>query len=101
MSYTTIRISSDRHRELKELARRSGSTLQATLDEAIEGLRRARFLSDVNAAYARIREDATASRDVDAERRSWDVTLADGLEVSVRASGGRRASHPPKRGTRK
>jgi hypothetical protein len=33
----------------------------------------------VNAAYAALRDDPRAWADVEAERREWDATLADGL----------------------
>lgn len=51
----------------------------ALLDEAVEVLRRQRFLEQVNAAYARLRDDPDAWEEVAAERREWDATLADGL----------------------
>ena len=54
----------------------------ALLDEAVEGLRRQRFLEQVNAAYATLRRDARAWTAIEGERREWDGTLADGLSVA-------------------
>lgn len=55
--------------------------MQALLEEAVEALRRQRFLEQVNAAYAAIRGDAKAWAAVEQERRAWDGTLLDGLSV--------------------
>jgi len=57
----------------------------ALLDEAIEALRRQRFLEQMNAAYAALRADPRTWEAIEGERRAWDVTLRDGLAV---ASGG-------------
>lgn len=50
--------------------------------EAVEALRRQRFLEQVNSAYASLRADTRKWKDVEAERRAWDHTLGDGLVVS-------------------
>ena len=81
MSHTTVRISDAARETLRTLARREGHTMQALLDEAIETLRRKRFLEEVNAAYASLRGNAKAWAAVEAERREWDATLLDGLAV--------------------
>jgi len=52
------------------------------LDEAVEALRRQRFLEQVNAAYSNLRADPRAWAAVEAERREWDGTLLDGLSVA-------------------
>jgi hypothetical protein len=52
------------------------------LEDAVEALRRQRFLEQVNAAYASLRADPRAWKAVEAEREAWDVTLADGLAAS-------------------
>jgi len=54
----------------------------ALLDEAVESLRRQRFLEQVNAAYGALRADARGWEAVENERRAWDVTLPDGLAVA-------------------
>lgn len=51
------------------------------LEEAVETLRRKRFLEQANTAYASLRGDAKAWAGVEDERRSWDATLLDGLAV--------------------
>ena len=83
MGYGTVRISDSARGTLRDLARAEGTSMLALLDEAVESLRRQRFLEQVNAAFARLRDDPRAWADVEAERRAWDATLADGLVVGV------------------
>jgi hypothetical protein len=46
--------------------------------------RRQRFLERVNAAYATLRSDQKVWKAVEAERRTWDATLSDGLSAAER-----------------
>jgi predicted transcriptional regulator len=82
VGYGTIRISDSAHGTLRELSRAEGKPMLALLDEAVEALRRQRFLQQVNAAYATLRADPRAWEAVEAERRAWDATLPDGLAVA-------------------
>jgi hypothetical protein len=86
MSYGTIRISESAHGTLRELSRSEGKPMLALLDEAVEALRRQRFLEQVNAAYTTLRADPRTWAALEAERRSWDATLADGLAVAERSA---------------
>lgn len=79
MGYGTIRISDVARGKLRQLARDEGKSMLALVDEAVETLRRQRFLEGVNAAYAALRDDPGAWGEIEAERREWDVTLGDGL----------------------
>ncbi len=79
MGYGTIRISDTARVTLRELARTEGKSMLAVIDEAVEALRRQRFLEQVNAAYAGLRDDPRAWEEIEGERREWDATLADGL----------------------
>ncbi len=81
MGYGTTRISAAAHQTLREMSKAEGKPMLALLDEAVEGLRRQRFLERVNAAYAALRADPAAWTTVLDERRAWDTTLADGLGV--------------------
>jgi hypothetical protein len=54
--------------------------MQAVLDDAIEHYRRQRFISEVNATYARVREDERAWGEVLKEREAWDAANEDGLD---------------------
>ena len=82
MGYGTVRISQTAHDILRALARAEGKPMLAVLDEAVEALRRQRFLEQVNAAYAALRADPQAWEAHEPERREWEATLADGLAVA-------------------
>lgn len=77
---TTIRITDEAHGLVKALAKQSGRSLQTTLEEAIEELRRKRFFEAANAAFAALRSESGAWEEETAERRLWEATLADGEE---------------------
>jgi hypothetical protein len=77
----TVRISSNAHESLREIAQADHEPMQSVLDKAIEEYRRKRFLEDLNRAYAELRVDQEAWKEEEAERRLWDQTLADGLLV--------------------
>ncbi len=96
MGYGTTRISASAHGVLRELSKAEGKPMLALLDEAVEALRRQRFLEQLNAAYATLRADARTWEAIEDERRAWDATLPDGLAV---AEGRTRhaAGSPPKR----
>jgi hypothetical protein len=75
-----IRITPRSKAVLRVLAKQEGKPMQAVLDEAIEHYRRDKFLDEVNAAYAALRNDPKAWRAERAEHALWDKTLADGLQ---------------------
>lgn len=81
MGHTTVRISHSAREVLREMSRSEGRPMQALLEEAVETLRRKRFLEEVNAAYASLRGDAKAWAAIQRERQEWDRTLLDGLAV--------------------
>ena len=94
MGYGTTRISASAHGILRELSKAEGKPMLALLDEAVEALRRQRFLEQLNAAYATLRADARTWEAIEDERRAWDATLPDGLAV---AEGRTRYDARPKR----
>jgi len=75
-----IRITPRSKSVLRALAEREGKPMQAVLDEAVEHYQRDKFLDEVNAAYATLRNDPKAWKEEQAERALWDKTLADGLK---------------------
>jgi hypothetical protein len=75
-----VRISPRSKAVLRTLAKQEGKPMQAVLDEAIERYQRDKFLDEVNAAYANLRDDPKAWKEEQAERALWDKTLNDGLE---------------------
>jgi hypothetical protein len=76
---TTVRISVEARDLLKAFARSSGRSIQEVLEEAIELYRRQVFLDQVNAGYARLRQDEVAWVAEQKDRSAWNGTLGDGL----------------------
>jgi predicted transcriptional regulator len=80
MTTTTIRVSLRTRDLLQELARTSGSSMQAVLEQALEQYRRQQLLDATNAAYATLRTQPEAWAGLTQEHLVWEQTLADGLE---------------------
>ncbi|MEK6260325.1 MAG: toxin-antitoxin system protein [Planctomycetota bacterium] len=76
----TVRITPESHRKLKSLAEDLGTSMPAVLEQAIEALRRQRFLEQASQAYGELRRDKKAWAAEQAERKAWDKTLKDGLD---------------------
>ena len=76
----TARISLQAQNILRELAVKSGKTIQDILDEAIESYRRYSFLNECNSAFARLKSDPKAWKEEKEERDLLDKTLMDGLK---------------------
>ncbi len=75
-----VRISSHSHALLRQLATEADEPMQAVLDKAIERYRRETFLKAANEDYAAVRRNPRAWKAALQERRTWDGTLADGLD---------------------
>jgi hypothetical protein len=79
MGHKIIRISDTAHGSLRKMSRAEGKPVAALIDEAVEALRRQRFLEQVNAAYAAQRANPATWKSIDGERSEWEATLPDGL----------------------
>lgn len=100
MGHTTVRIREETRDALRALADAEGKPMQAVLEEAVEALRRLRFLQRVNDAYSALRESPAAWAKVEDERREWEGSLLDGLSVRERPvprTEAKRAPGPRKR----
>jgi hypothetical protein len=84
MASATVRISEKSRQTLRELAAKTGDSMQAILDRAVEEYRRERLMDEVNAAYAALRADPEAWADWQRELAVWDATLMDGLDPNER-----------------
>ena len=80
MAGTTVRVKRETHAALVELSHRARQPMQEVLAEAVEAYRRERFLMELNASFAALRENPEAYEEELEERRAWDATLSDGLE---------------------
>lgn len=85
MASLTVRISSDAHRLLGELAQKSGESMQSVLDKALEAYRRKCFLEGLAADFAALRADPVAWKEELEERAILEGTLMDGLEDDLPA----------------
>jgi hypothetical protein len=79
MRQATVRISEHTRETLRELAQTEDETMQAVLERAVEEYRRKRFIDNLNAFYAELRNDPEAWKAHEEELALWDGTLADGL----------------------
>jgi predicted transcriptional regulator len=78
MGQSMIRINDRTHQVLREMAQVEHQSMQAVLEKAVEDYRRTRFLEDVNAAYAALKNDPEAWQEIQAERAEWEA-MPDGL----------------------
>ena len=77
MPSATVRISKGTRETLRDLAAKSGESMQTIIDRAIEDFRRQFFIEQANKAYLALRENPEAWESELKERREWDATLAD------------------------
>jgi hypothetical protein len=84
MADATIPISETTLARLRELARWAGISLDEALNQAVKDQYDRKFWEATNAGYAALRADPAAWAEVDAERRSLEGTLLDGLDPSER-----------------
>jgi len=80
MAAPTVRVKEETHAALTELSRETRLPMQEVLAQAVEAYRRERFLTELNASFAALRENPEAYEAEMEERRAWDATLSDGLE---------------------
>lgn len=80
MRTTTIRVTDDTHKKLRDLAKTARQPMHELVAQAIKEYEERRFWDDVNAAYARLQADAEAWKEVLEERAMWDIGLQDGLK---------------------
>jgi predicted DNA-binding ribbon-helix-helix protein len=77
---TTVKLSREAHTTLATLAKERGLAMSALLADLIERERRRAFVEAANEDYARLRADPEAWADYQAEIKSLEGTLMDGLE---------------------
>ena len=78
MQTTTVRISVETHRALKEIAEQENAGLQDVIERAVEAYRKAAFFRSMAADAS-----ALTPKQLDSERAGaalWDVTLGDGQD---------------------
>jgi predicted transcriptional regulator len=81
MTSTTIRVSEETHEALRALAASTGEPMGRLIERAVEHLRAEEFFAQLDRAYDRLHGDASASAEAATERKEWEATLADGLDL--------------------
>jgi hypothetical protein len=76
----TARVSEKTRRLLREMAERSGESMQTILEKAVEAYRRTVLLEQANRAYEKLRATPEAWREEEEERREWESVVGDGLQ---------------------
>lgn len=92
MPSTTVRIGDEARQALRQLADKTGESMQVILDRAIKQYRRQLYLEEANAAYAALRNKPDAWQEELDERSLWDRTLTDNLA----GDGGKPSSWSPR-----
>ncbi len=80
MAMTTVKISTETRDKLADLAAARKRPMSEVLADIVERERRRAFLEGLNQDFARLRADPAAWADYQAEIRSMEGTLMDGLE---------------------
>jgi len=80
MTSTTVKLPKEAHGTLARLAADRNEPMSRVLVGLIERERRERFFDAADAAYDRLRADPAGWADYQAEIRSLEGTLMDGLE---------------------
>ncbi len=79
MGSTTVRISEETRVTLRELAAATGEPMHRVLERAVDSYRRARFFTELDAAYASLRADPEGWAEELQERADLEGTLGDDL----------------------
>jgi len=77
MPSVTVRVRGETHDALRELCARTHRKIGDLLDEAVELYRRRVFLTEANAAFARLRANRHAWAEETEEREAWAAALSD------------------------
>lgn len=80
MASVTVKVPVETHAKLAALATEDRRPMGEVLTDLIERERRRRFLEGANEDFARLQDDPAAWADYQAEHRSMEGTLMDGLE---------------------
>jgi predicted transcriptional regulator len=81
MPGATVRITETSRELLRELARRTDSTMQDVIELALVEYQKRLFWEQAAHDFQALRDDPEAWAEEVAERERWDATLNDGLDV--------------------
>jgi hypothetical protein len=81
MDHHTIRVNKPTINMVRELAAKAQTTMTAVVEAAVREYRANQFWKEVEAGYAALRANPEAWAEYQEEIKTWDCTLADGLEA--------------------
>jgi predicted transcriptional regulator len=80
MESHTVRINKPTHEMVRELAKRTRTTMSAIIEASVREYKKIKFWEEYYAAYEALRANPEAWAEYEEEMRLWDSTLLDGLE---------------------
>ncbi len=80
MGTTTIRVSTDTHAILKQIAREENEPMQSVLNRILQKHRREQLLHRTNEAFSELQKNSQEWAEEQQERALWDQALVDDLE---------------------
>ena len=75
-----IRINDSTVERLESLSKLTGESKQKLMDNAVTAYAYEQILKKSNEQYAALKKDPKAWKEMAEERKTWDITLVDGLE---------------------
>ncbi|MGM0760433.1 MAG: hypothetical protein ACQEUB_12105 [Thermodesulfobacteriota bacterium] len=81
MRTTTIRISTEAHALLRQIAQEENEPMQSVLNRILHKHRREQLLMKTNAAFSELQKNPDQWKEEQKERALWEQTLADDLEL--------------------
>ncbi len=79
MGSTTVRITRNTWKSLRETARQTGMSMQEIMEKSVEEYRRKRLLEETNNAFLVLKEKPEHWKEEQEERRLWNKTIGDNL----------------------
>lgn len=79
---TTIRINKKVYLELKNIAEDENETMQSVIEKAVEDYKTKRFFDELGKSVQKAKSNSQSWEEVLKERKEWESTLPDGLEVN-------------------
>ncbi len=80
MSSTTVRVTRNTWKSLRDTAEQTGMSMQEILEKAVEEYRRKRLLEETNDAFWDLKKNPEQWEEELKERELWDKALADNPE---------------------
>lgn len=80
MQSAMVRVTQDTRALLRAISEQTGETMQSILEEIVRERHKTLFWEETNAAFASLKADEEAWKDMVSEREAWNEALSDGVE---------------------